>query len=200
MTSSRTSPLPRVITVCKLKLGGGRGCWQAYEIASDADGRWLYTPAGSIFRSSDGEIDTRCEVEGGDGPGLDCLTLVPGPAAHWLATWSVPQRPLHIGVEVCDLIRRATPDVVAFLDWELDPFRLRSGLVAVEDLDDFADVRAAGLLTDDDADQALQAAAWVERRLRQQIEPFDGRGDRRLFEAGQLDLPSLVDVPHPFDV
>jgi predicted RNA-binding protein associated with RNAse of E/G family len=112
----------------------------------------------------------------------------------------VPQRPLHIGVEVGDLIRRATPDVVAFLDWELDPFRLRSGLVAVEDLDDFADVRAAGLLTDDDADQALQAAAWVERRLRQQIEPFDGRGDRRLFEAGQLDLPSLVDVPHPFDV
>lgn len=199
MTTSGGLGLPRVVTVCKQKLGGGRGCWQAYELGHDADGLWLYTPAGSIFRSSDGATDDQCEVEGGDGPGLDSLVLVPGAAQHWLAAWSVPQRALHIGVEVCGWVRRDA-GVVAFMDWELDPFRLRSGLVAVEDLDDFADVRAAGLLAQDDADRALEAAAFVERRLRQQAEPFDGRGDRKLSEAGQSDLPALVDVPHPFDI
>jgi hypothetical protein len=56
------------------------------------------------------------------------------------------------------------------------------------------------LLVGEDAEQALEAAAWVERRLRQQVEPFDERGDRRLAEAGQSNLPALVDVPHPFDI
>ena len=190
---------PRVITVCKRKLGGGRGCWQAYEIDYDDDGRWLYTPAGSVFRSSDGESDERCEVEGGDGPGLDSLVLVPAAAQHWLAGWRVPQRALHIAVDVCDWVRRDA-GLVVFLDWELDPFRLRSGIVGVEDLDDFLDVRAAGLLTPDDAERALEEAAWVERSLRQQSGPFDGRGDRRLAEAGQLSLPALVEVPHPFEL
>lgn len=64
----------------------------------------------------------------------------------------------------------------------------------------FADVRATGLLAQHDAERALEAAAFIERRLRQQAEPFDGRGDCKLFEAGQSDLPALVDVPHPFDI
>jgi predicted RNA-binding protein associated with RNAse of E/G family len=111
----------------------------------------------------------------------------------------VPQRSLHISVEVCAWIRRDA-DVVSFLDWELDPFRLRSGLVAVEDLDDFAEVRSAGLLSNEDGERALAAAAWVERTLRRQAAPFDARGDRRLGKAGQARLPALVNVPHPFDL
>jgi predicted RNA-binding protein associated with RNAse of E/G family len=124
---------------------------------------------------------------------------VPGGSESWLATWRVPQRSLHISVEVCTWIRRDL-DVVSFLDWELDPFRLRSGLVAVEDLDDFAEARSAGLMNDEDAESALAAAAWVERALRRQSAPFDARGDRRLDDAGQSRLPALVDVPHPFDL
>lgn len=84
------------------------------------------------------------------------------------------------------------------MDWELDPFRLRSGLVAVEDLDDFAEARGAGLLSDAEAELALAAAGWAERTLRRQAAPFDTRGDHRLSEAGRLKLPALVDVPHPF--
>ncbi|MET1007165.1 MAG: hypothetical protein ABWX96_16575, partial [Propionibacteriaceae bacterium] len=155
---------PPVVTVGKRKLQGGRACWQGYEIDRDTDGVWLFTPAGSTYRSSDGHVDGECEVEGGKGPGLDSLILVPDERQSWLATWSVPQRDLHISVEVCTWIRRDS-DVVSFMDWELDPFRLRSGLVAVEDLDDFAEARAAGLLSDDDSEVALGAAAWVERRL-----------------------------------
>lgn len=199
MASSRDTHQPNVITVCKQKLQGGRGCWQAYELDHDADGSWLFTPAGSLFRSSDGHRDDQCEVEGGGGPGLDSLILVPDPSQRWLATWSVPERALHIGVEICDWARR-DPGVIAFLDWELDPFRLRSGLVAVEDLDDFADARAAGLLIDKSAEEALAAAAWIERSLRRQTTPFDARGDHRLAQAGRLGLPPLIDVPHPFDI
>lgn len=197
-----TSPAgqrPPVVTLGKQKLQGGRSCWQAYEIDCDADGIWLFTPAGSKYRSSDGTLDGECEVEGGSGPGLDSLVLVPGLSQRWLATWRVPQRSLHISVEVCTWIRRDT-EVISFLDWELDPFRLRSGLVAVEDLDDFAEARHGGLLSDEDAEKALAAAAWVERTLRRQSAPFDTRGDRRLADAGQLRLPALIDVPHPFDL
>ncbi|QDP96199.1 hypothetical protein FOE78_10035 [Microlunatus elymi] len=190
---------PAVVTVCKQKLHGGRGCWQAYAVDHDADGLWLFTPAGSIFRSTDGHSDEQCSVEGGDQPGLDSLILVPDPGQHWLATWRVPERALHISIEICDWIRRGA-DVICFLDWELDPFRLRSGLVAVEDLDDFAEVRTAGLLSDDDAERALSAAAWAERSLRRRRAPFDERSDQRLAEAGRLGLPPLTDVPHPLDL
>jgi hypothetical protein len=190
---------PRVVTVGKQKLQGGRSCWQAYQIDCDIDGIWLFTPAGSKYRSSDGTLDSECEVEGGSGPGLDSVVLVPGVSQRWLATWRVPQRSLHISVEICTWIRRG-PDVISFVDWELDPFRLRSGLVAVEDLDDFAEARDAGLLSNEDAESALAAAAWVEGTLRRQSAPLDARGDRRLETAGELGLPALVDVPHPFDL
>ncbi|HEY9290199.1 MAG TPA: hypothetical protein VIP98_02860 [Microlunatus sp.] len=198
MTSSGVGER-RVITVCKQKLQGGRGCWQAYELDHDDYGVWLFTPAGSTFRSSDGRSDDRCEVEGGDGPGLDSLMLVPDASEKWLATWRVPERTLHVGVEVCDWVRR-NADTIVFMDWELDPFRLRSGLVAVEDLDDFVDARAAGLLDAEAADCALATAAQLERKLRHQAAPFDARGDRRLLAAGQDGFPALVDVPHPFEI
>lgn len=190
---------PPVVTVGKQKLVGGRASWRAYDLGSDGDGRWLFTPAGSTFRSSDGDTDAECEVEGGDGPGLDSLMLVPGTDQHWLATWRVPERALQVSVEVCDWARRES-DVVVFVDWELDPFRFRSGLVGVEDLDDFVEARAAGLLSDQAAELALAAAAWAERGLRAGTAPFDGRGDRRLVDAGRLGLPALLDVPHPYDL
>lgn len=189
----------RVVAVAKRKLQGGRACWLAYELDRDSDGLWLFTPAGSKYRSSDGQRDGECEVEGGNGPGLDSLILVPDCSQGWLATWHTPERSLHISVEVCTWIRRDA-DVVAFMDWELDPFRLRTGLVAVEDLDDFVEARSPGLLSTAEAELALSAAGWAERTLRRQAAPFDVRGDRRLSEAGRLRLPALVDVPHPFDL
>ncbi|WP_163541856.1 hypothetical protein [Occultella kanbiaonis] len=199
MTSPGSAGRPPVVTICKQKLRGGRGCWQAYLVEHDHDGIWLFTPAGSRYRSSDGTSEDSCEVEGGAGPGLDSLSLVPGPSERWLATWRVPARPLHVSVEVCDWVRRDR-DVIVFMDWELDPFRLRSGLVAVEDLDDFADVRAHGLLGRDQAELALAAAASTERGMKLRTAPFDDRGDLRLAAYGEAALPALVEVPHPFDV
>jgi len=192
-------PAPRVLTLCKEKLGGSRGCWQAYLVAEDAHGMWLFTPAGSAFRASDGTTDQQVEVEGGDSPGLDSLVLVPPPEQNWLASWRVPQRDLHIAVDVCSWTRRED-DVLRFQDWELDPFLLRSGVVGVEDLDDFADARAAGRLDQESAEAALAAAAWSERRLRRRSAPFDGQGDRLLAGAGLRGLAPLTRVPHPFDL
>jgi len=201
MTTSSDKEHARVITLCKQKLQGGRGCWQAYELDHDSDGVWLFTPAGSIFRSGDRRSDDLCcWVESGDAPARDSLVLVPDASQKWLATWRVPERPMHISIEVCAWVRRDA-DVIAFMDWELDPFRLRSGVVAVEDIDDFVEARGAGLLGDEQAELALLAAAWAERAMRRQSPPFDGRADRRLAEFGQLGLPALVDnVPHPFDI
>lgn len=197
MVSQDTTPL--IVTLVKRKLTGGRGCWRAYDVLHDDHGRWLYTPAGSTFRSSDGQQESACEVEGGDGPGLDSVVLVPDGSQHWLAAWRVPQRDLHIGVEVCDWDHRSE-QVVAFVDWELDPFRLRSGLVAVEDLDDFVEARDSGLLAAADAQTALDTAAAIERALRRRSTPFDDRGDAVLAEAGTRGLRPLTDVPSPFEV
>ena len=106
MTASDDTEQPHVTTVCKQKLQGGRGCWKAYQLEHDSDGIWLFTPAGSIFRSSDGQSDDRCEVEGGNVPGLDSLILVPDASQKWLATWRVPRRTMHISIEVCEWVRR----------------------------------------------------------------------------------------------
>ena len=191
----------RVVTLVKRKLHGGRACWLAYLVlvAADVDGSWLYTPAGSTFRSSDGKVTVDGEVEGGDGPGLDSLVLVPEPTQHWLANWRVPQRALQISVEICGWERRDR-DLVSFIDWELDPFRMRSGLVAVEDLDDFVEARDGGQLGGVEAQQALVTAGTIERALKRQTPPFDGRGDALLIAAGRLDLKPLTRVPDPFDV
>lgn len=78
-----------------------------------------------------------------------------------MATWYVPTRRLDVSVEICGWVRQ-DGQVMCFVDWELDPFRLRSGLVAVEHLDDFADARTAGLLSGPEAECAFAAAAWAE--------------------------------------
>ena len=70
-----SSAVPPTVALVKNKLHGGRGVWKAYEVRNDADGRWLYTPAGSLYRGADGHHLVDCEVEGGDGPGLDSLIL-----------------------------------------------------------------------------------------------------------------------------
>lgn len=188
--------VPRVVTLVKNKLHGGRGAWKAYEVRNDPDGRWLYTPAGSLYRGTDGRNQTEGQVEGGNGPGLDSLVLVPDESQRWLACWRVPQRELHINVEVCGWDRR-TDDLVSFVDWELDPFRMRSGLVAVEDVDDFVEPRASGLLGAAQAEAALRTAAFVERRLRQRTPPFDDRGDILLSASGQMGLQPLTAVHFP---
>ncbi len=97
-----TTPQYRIVTIGKHKLHGGRACWQAYRLADDADGVWLYTPQGSTFRSSDRGVDAECEVEGGD----DSLVLVPPNSQYWMATWRPPQRELEISIEVCCWTRR----------------------------------------------------------------------------------------------
>ena len=103
---------------------------------------------------------------------------------------------MHINVEVCGWDRR-TDELISFIDWELDPFRMRSGLVAVEDVDDFVEARGSGLLSSAHAEQALHAAALVERGLRQRSPPFDDRGDILLAEAAQIGLPPLTQVQRP---
>ena len=194
-----TSATPRTVTLVKNKLHGGRGVWLAYVVKNDADGLWLYTPAGSIYRGSDGQHESDCEVEGGDQPGLDSLVLVPQESQHWLACWRVPEREMHISVEICGWAHR-TYKMVSFVDWELDPFRMRSGLVAVEDVDDFVEARASGLLSDAQAEQALGAAATIERALRNRTPPFDARGDTLLAAAARTALPPLTQVRRPTEI
>ena len=193
------SAVPRTVTLVKNKLHGGRGVWLAYAVQDDADGLWLYTPAGSLYRGSDGQHESDCEVEGGDRPGLDSLVLVPLVSQHWLACWRVPEREMHISVEVCGWAHR-TDKMVSFVDWELDPFRMRSGLVAVEDVDDFVEVRASGLLSDAEAEQALGTAGSIERGLRNRTPPFDARGDILLADAARAGLPPLRRVPRPSEI
>ena len=51
------------------------------------------------------------------GPSAHARTVEDGRRLKWLATWRVPQRTLHISVEICTWIRRDA-EVIAFMDWE----------------------------------------------------------------------------------
>lgn len=191
--------LPPIVTLSKSKPVGGISAWQGYLVREDEHGRWLFTPAGSLFRYRDGEQALEFEVEGGGGPGLDSLVLVPPSTENWVVEWRVPARDLHMRADVCGWTRRRD-DLVAFVDWELDPVRLRSGWVGVEDLDDYVHARAEGTLGPEDAEVALLTAASVEHGYRTRTAPFDDRGDALLAECGALRLPPLREVPDPWEL
>jgi predicted RNA-binding protein associated with RNAse of E/G family len=116
-----------------------------------------------------------------------------------MATWRVPERALHLSADVCGWVRRER-DLVVYEDWELDPFLLRSGVIGVEDLDEFVAEVDSGELSRESAERALRAAAEVEGLFKARSGPFDDRGDRLLAESGELGLPPLRQVPHPLEI
>src|SRR5712692_278747 len=87
----------------KVKLKGGYGRWPAYEIATDRFGRWLFSPAGTVYwgHSATGAV---LEWEVGRGPdaseGVAELWLLPADT-WWVAKWAESRGVREISIDIC---------------------------------------------------------------------------------------------------
>lgn len=160
-------------------------------LGEDAHGVWLYTPAGSLFRGSDGTTIGECEVGQGDrDTGLPVVSLVPA-EGWWFAIWYGDSDNPWIAVDVC------TPAVLIDGEWthvdlELDPHRSCDGRVWIDDEDEFADACRAGTISPDEQTAARAAADEIEQRLRRLDEPFGTTGWQWLRRGIALPLPPLT--------
>lgn len=181
--------MPRIVTVTKRKRPQGTGSWQAYELGSDPHGQWLFTPAHSTYRGTDGQSVDFCEVAQAfpNGPGRDSVVLMPLDA-WWTAAWT-SGGPLRCSADI------ATPPQLSdgawsFEDLELDPFLTRDGTYEVEDEDEFADAVAAGLIDASEEREALQGAADLRQAFRPGA-PLVLAGEAWLRQTVERALPPL---------
>ncbi len=172
---------------------GWCGRWRAYVLGEDPYGVWLYTPAGSLFRGSDGETTGECEVgQGSRDAGLPVLSLVPTDG-WWVGTWYANSADPWITVDIC------TPPTLidgewTYIDLELDPHRTRDGRVGIADEDEFLDACKAGTISGGEQVAARAAATEMEGLLRDRGEPFGSVGWRWLRQATALPLPPLTEL------
>jgi hypothetical protein len=191
----------QTVGIRKLKRPRGYGRWQAYVLAEDAHGLWLYSPAGSRYRGSDGHTTAECEVgQGNRDAGLRVVSLIPC-GGWWIATWTgndpEPGRP-HvtdpwISVDIC-----TPPSVIVgewtYVDLELDPHRSQAGRVWIDDEDEFEAACRAGLISREEQTQARLGASETAGLLRASKEPFGGAGWDRLHAGIEMRLPPLTDL------
>jgi hypothetical protein len=129
---------------------------------------WLHVSAGTA-------------VNGPSAAGVfefDCAVLVDD-VHQWVAWWVDDPRGRRVSVDVC-LPPARTEQGWTFVDLELDPVRHESGLVEVDDEDEFA-VACHNLWIDrHDAVLARGASDRAVRLLTEHIEPYGSVGWERL--------------------
>lgn len=167
--------------------------WSAYVLAEDADGVWLHTPAGSLYRGEDGEHVGYCESGmGRDGAGRSTVHLIPS-NGWWFATWiDGPDEPA-IAIDICTPATRVGSEWT-YVDLELDPYKRKDSTVGVDDWDEFVDACAAGVISREEEAAARSATARIEAWLGNRTEPFGSRGDGWLDKTRGLGLAPLTDL------
>ena len=168
------------------------GRWPVYDMGRDRHGLWLFSPKGTIFRGQLGPEIAECEVGQGDREaGVPVMHLVPD-GHWWIAAWNL-EYDNAISVDIC-----TPPELIDgewhYIDLELDPIKGRDGRVRVDDEDVFTEACLAGLISPDQAAKARAATSEVERRMRQNVEPFGRAGWDRLNEALRLKLSPIADL------
>lgn len=124
----------------KSKLDGSFGRWPAYELAADPFGRWLFSPARSVYwgHDSSGRV---IEWEVGRGPdmreGVAELWLLTA-GGWWAARWAKIEGVRLISVDICTPAQELDGEW-SFTDLELDPFWRSDGRIGIEDEGEFLD-------------------------------------------------------------
>jgi hypothetical protein len=177
----------------KVKRAGATGLWGAFELDCDEYGVWLYTPSASLYRGTNGSWIDYCHAGWPDPPGAAMVQLVPHDQ-WWFARWQRTPESAQVAIDLC------TPAQFGegrwtYEDLELDLLISATGEWTLEDEDDFESVRAAGLISDDEAAEATATARALETRLDAQDPLFNQIGWQRLRSYADLNLPGIVDLP-----
>lgn len=167
--------------------------WPCYLADVDHRGVWLYVPPGSLCRGVDGErvLTSQVAMDTG-GRGRPRVCLVP-PSAWWVAHWTWTVEGPRIDIDMCIPPRRH-PWGWSFQDLELDPFRDPSGVVGVDDRDEFDGAVRAGTIDPREAATVEQQARDVTRALTGRHEPFGNSGSEHLTRLADLELAPLRDL------
>ena len=158
----------------------------AYVLDTDEFGSWLWTPAGSIARYSQGD-----EVLLNEWPNF--LSLAQSDEWFW-AGWWIREAGPTIGTDACTA-PRLVDGTWHWVDLELDVVRDHTGKVWVEDEDEFDEGIAAGQISSDEERAARAITAELERRLRERVAPFDEQGWHRHDAALAMSLAPLAEPP-----
>lgn len=181
----------------KCKRPTASGVWSAYVLAEDPDGMWLYTPAGSLYRGTNGDSVGYCESGmDSDGAGRSTVHLIPS-SGWWFATWIDGGDEPAVAIDICTPATRVGPEWT-YVDLELDPYKQPDGTVGVDDWDEFVAACAAGVISRSEEAAARSATARLEEWLTDRVEPFGDKGSGWLNTArgmGLVPLTDLDDVP-----
>jgi hypothetical protein len=167
--------------------------WKAYVLGDDEYGTWLYTPEGSRVVGRRGGVVSSSFVGIPDAPGLHVLQLVPADGGWWFGTWAVDHVAPRTAIDICTPPAFAE-DEWSYVDLELDVYR-RQDTVGIFDDDEFDEACQSGLISADERDVCLAAAAELDDRLRGSDRLLDEVVWDRLAAGVRLDVPALPDTP-----
>jgi hypothetical protein len=159
----------RAVRIDKVKRPGGIFEFDMELVADDGDGIWLSYPKGAAWRAPH---DT------GTMPFHALVLVRPGdPFVTW---WVDDPADRRIEVDICRPPTR-TADGWSFVDLELDPVRHeRTGVIEIEDDDEFEEACRHGWIDAQDAATASSAAQELAAMLARREEPWGDAGWRRL--------------------
>lgn len=179
--------------VKKVKREGGTGLWGAFELDRDEHGVWLDTPVASLYRGASCTKVDYCHAGWPDPPGAAMVQLVPRDR-WWFARWQRTPQSAHVAIDICTPAQ-FSKGTWTYGDLELDLLISATGEWALADEDDFESMRAAGLIADDEATEAMATARDLETRLDTRDPLFNQIGWERLRSYADLKLPGIVDLP-----
>jgi len=156
------------VNLYKIKRPGGIFSYDVQVLVEDEYGVWLYAPKGSSWKAPHDEGALPFGV-----------LLLLSKDSYWVAWWVDDPADRRLEIDVC-LRPERVHDGWTYVDLELDPVRHGSGVVEIQDEDEFETARSNGSMTEDDAEIATTTSLRMAEVLRLHREPFGNEGWRRL--------------------
>lgn len=143
---------------------GERPHWgfAAAYLGTDDHGEWLHIPAGTVFRRPGMEYVAP----------VDQVTLLPPPAAGWVATFHAAHGPVRLYVDITAGLAWQG-GTVSCVDLDLDVLERPDGEVLVDDEDEFAEHRVAYGYPPEVVAAAEAACRSVHEAVLARRPPFD---------------------------
>ncbi len=179
-------PSDLLIKVCKIKVDGTRSEHTATVIEADAEGCWLFSPAGTQVARSD-QVPYRQPADG----------VQFFPYGQWFAAWhfapaAEPAGPIWtrpwMAIDVNEPVRFHEVGRISFLDLEVDLWCSEDGADIV-DQEDLADVERRGLITPETAERARRTADELAVKLEPDYRAAFGGTGWRLLEQATTPIP-----------
>jgi hypothetical protein len=161
----------RGVKLLKVKRPAGTGSFDVHPFTIDGFGEWLYAPTGSAWDAPQ------------DAGTLSFDVVVLIRPQDWVVSWWVDEpTDRSVAIDIC-LPPERTTDGWSFVDLELDAVRHSSGVVEIQDNDEFEAACRNGWITAAEAEVALVTAAAMADALRDHVEPWGDAGWQRLAAA-----------------